>query len=94
MITWLSRDITAKWLRVIVSGVIFSWLIWIAWWENRHYRNMTVLITQQFETLHVDHLRAEAAMKMLAEQVFKSTEAVKKSTHVIEDLPDGTREHR
>jgi hypothetical protein len=73
MITWLSRDITAKWLRVIVTGVIFSWLIWIAWWENRHYRNMTVLITQQFETLRDDHVRAQALLRMLAEQVFKGT---------------------
>jgi hypothetical protein len=94
MITWLTRDIASKWLRVIISGVIFAWLIWIAFWENRHYRNMTVMFTQQFETLHNDHARAEAAMKLLAEQVFKSTQAVKKSTQVIEELPDAVKEHR
>jgi hypothetical protein len=55
---------------------------------------MTVMFTQQFETLHNDHARAEAAMKLLAEQVFKSTEAVKKSTQVIEELPDAVQEHR
>jgi hypothetical protein len=94
VITWLTRDVTSRWLRVIITGVIFSWLIWIAWWENRHYRNMTVLITRQFETLRDDHVRAQAALKLLAEQVFKSAEAVKKSTQVIEELPDGTKEHR
>jgi heme/copper-type cytochrome/quinol oxidase subunit 2 len=78
MIPWLARGMTNTWLRVAVTLFIFGWLIYIAWRENRHYRDMSVIVTRQFEVLRADHARAEFALKALAGQVSKSTEAVKK----------------
>lgn len=95
MITWLSKNVTNVWLRMAITLLIFGWLIFIAWVENRHYRNMTAIITQQYAELHADHVRAETAVRLLAGQVLKnsmethqSTEAVKKTTKAIDALPD------
>lgn len=88
MIPWLARGMTNIWLRVVVTVFIFGWLIYIAWRENRNYRIMTVMVTRQFEVLRADHARAEGAIKMLAEQVLRNTQVTKKSSEIIQDLPD------
>jgi hypothetical protein len=95
MITWLGSDLKNIWLRLVVTTFLFGWLIFIAWKENRNYRNITVMVTRQYESLKADHVRAEVAVRLLADQVLKnslatskSTEAVKKTTEAIKDLPE------
>lgn len=88
MITWLSQGITQVWLRLLTTLVIFGWLIWIAWTENRNYRRITDRVTQQFAVLKDDHNRAEVAMRALAAQVLRNTLATSKSTEAVKKLPE------
>lgn len=88
MITWLSERLQNPWARFAVSIFIFGWLIWIAWIENRHYRNMSSMVAKQFAELKNDHARAEIAMKLLASQVLKNTQETHQSTEAVRNLPD------
>ena len=88
MITWLVGSVRSLWLRLIVSLLIVAWLIYIAWSENRHYRRISRVVTQQYNVLHDDHLRAETAMKLLASQVLRNSQETHQSTQAIKDLPD------
>jgi hypothetical protein len=91
MIPWLSQGLTQVWLRFVVTFVIFGWLIYIAWAENRNYRNITARVTQQFNVLRDDHRRAETAIQALAAQVMRNTQTTTKSMEIIKQLPDDPR---
>jgi hypothetical protein len=91
MIPWLSQGLTQVWLRFVVTFVIFGWLIYIAWAENRNYRNIAAQTNQQFNILRDDHRRAEAAMKALAAQVLRNTQTTSKSIEIIKQLPEESK---
>jgi ABC-type phosphate transport system auxiliary subunit len=92
MIVWLARGMTSFWPRAVVSIFIFTWLVYIAWRENLHYREITMMVTQQFETLRSDHRSMQILMRAntakFSGAVERNTEAVKKAAKVVEELPD------